>query len=97
MDFTCLYYINSLLSEMKGMEDIKTRTSRNITKRVEITECSQNIEERMELLFERPSENSDSENYSFDEYFYNGKQMIPIVFELKYNTDEKKYRYEIVQ
>jgi len=92
MDFTCLYYINSLLSEMKGMEDIKTRTSRNITKKVEITECSQNIEERMELLFERPGE-----NYSFDEYFYNGKQMIPIVFELKYNTDEKKYRYEIVQ
>jgi len=99
MDFACLHYINTLLSKMEGMEDIKARTSRNITKRVEITECSQSIEERMELLFERPGENSDSENYSFDEYFYNGKQIMPIVFELKYTkgTNRNIYRYEIVQ
>lgn len=99
MDFACLHYINTLLSKTEGMEDIKAKTSRNITKRVEITECSQNIEERMELLFERPGENSDSENYSFDEYFYNGKQIMPIVFELIHTKDTNRniYRYEIVQ
>lgn len=99
MDLVCLKYINELLKS-KEMEEIRKRTNRTLTKKVELTECSINAEDRMALLFEQPTDNSDSDYYNLDEYYRNGKQIMPIVFELRHTTDangNNVYRYEIVQ
>lgn len=100
MDLVCLGYINKLLRDDYGLEDIKNITNRTLTKRVEITESYSNAENKMALLFEQPTDNSDSDYYNLDEYYRNGEQIMPIVFEIRHTTDTKGndvYRYEIVQ
>jgi hypothetical protein len=101
MDLVCLWYINNLL-ENCVLEDIKNITNRILTKRVELTESYSNAENKMALLFEQPTDNSDSDYYNLDEYYRNGdgEQIMPIVFELRHTTDadgNDVYRYEIVQ